>query len=94
MENTFAKYQGISACWIEKCTFSIGIVAIAQSRFPGLFVLPQVPLCRIDQAKTISLIGLEVPALGTLAGLPPRGVSGSLAFSAGYQPMVANKRKI
>jgi len=29
MENTFAKYQGISACWIEKCTFNVGIVAIA-----------------------------------------------------------------
>jgi len=27
-----------------------------------------------------------VPALGTLAGAPPRGVSGSLAFSAGLQP--------
>ena len=30
MENTFAKYQGISACWIEKCTFNVGIVAMAQ----------------------------------------------------------------
>jgi hypothetical protein len=29
MENAFAKYQGISACWIEKCTFSVGIVAMA-----------------------------------------------------------------
>jgi hypothetical protein len=35
------------------------------------------------------LIGLEVPALGTLAGAPPRGVSGSPAFSAGYQPCLS-----
>jgi len=32
---------------------------------------------------------LEVPALGTLAGAPPRGVSGSPAFSAGYQPCLS-----
>jgi hypothetical protein len=31
MENTFASYEGISACWIEKCTFISGIVAIALS---------------------------------------------------------------
>jgi hypothetical protein len=34
-------------CWLNQ----------AKSRFPSLFVLPQVPLCRVDQAKTISLIG-------------------------------------
>jgi len=32
MENDFAKYQGISAWWDEKCTFSVGIVAIALPR--------------------------------------------------------------
>jgi hypothetical protein len=30
MENPFASYEGISACWIEKCTFISGIVAMAQ----------------------------------------------------------------
>ena len=30
-----------------------------------------------------------MPALGTLAGAPPRGVSGSPAFSAGYQPCLS-----
>jgi hypothetical protein len=39
-------------CWVNQ----------AKSRFPGLFVLPQVPLCRVDQAKTISLIGDEIAA--------------------------------
>ena len=34
-------------CWVSQ----------AKSRFSGLFVLPQIPLCRINQAKTISLIG-------------------------------------
>jgi hypothetical protein len=29
MENAFASYEGISACWIEKCTFISGIVAMA-----------------------------------------------------------------
>ena len=29
MENAFARYEGISACWIEKCTFISGIVAMA-----------------------------------------------------------------
>ena len=30
MENVFAKYEGISVCWIEKCTFISEIVAMAQ----------------------------------------------------------------
>lgn len=30
-----------------------------------------------------------MPALGTLAGAPPRGVFGSPAFSAGYQPCLS-----
>jgi hypothetical protein len=30
MENDFVSYEGISACWIEKCTFISGIVAMAQ----------------------------------------------------------------
>jgi hypothetical protein len=30
MENIFAKYEGISGRWIEKCTFISGIVAMAQ----------------------------------------------------------------
>src|SRR4051794_3603009 len=32
MENTLARYEGISACWIEKCTFISGIVAMARDR--------------------------------------------------------------
>src|SRR3954454_9035963 len=31
MENAFARYEGISACWIEKCTFISGIVAMARN---------------------------------------------------------------
>src|SRR3954470_8943710 len=30
MESAFARYEGISVCWIEKCTFISGIVAMAQ----------------------------------------------------------------
>src|SRR4051794_20562668 len=30
MENAFARYEGISVCWIEKCTFISGIVAMAR----------------------------------------------------------------
>jgi hypothetical protein len=32
MENNFVSYEGISACWIEKCTFISGIVAMAHPR--------------------------------------------------------------
>jgi hypothetical protein len=52
----------------------------------GPFLLPQVPLCRVNQAKIISLIGLEVPALRTLAGAPPRGALSAPFFSADHQP--------
>jgi hypothetical protein len=34
MENAFASYEGISACWIEKCTFISGIVAMARLGLP------------------------------------------------------------
>jgi hypothetical protein len=63
-------------CWVNQ----------AKSRFPSLFALPQVPLCRVNQAKIISLIGLEVPALRTLAGAPPRGSLSAPFFSADHQP--------
>src|ERR671910_3154497 len=63
-------------CWVNQ----------AKSQFPGLFLLPQVPLCRVNQAKIISLIGLEVPALRTLAGAPPRGTLSAPFFSADHQP--------
>ena len=49
-------------------------------------MLPQVPLCRVNQAKIISLIGLEVPALRTLAGAPPRGALSAPFFCADHQP--------
>ena len=43
MENDFVSYEGISACWIEKCTFISGIVAIAlvlqQRDAPGQLAL-------------------------------------------------------
>ena len=58
-----------------------------------LFALPQIPLCRVDQAKTISLIGLEVPALGTLAGVPPRGLQAAQRFPRDINRSVAGNRK-
>jgi len=45
MENAFASYEGISASWIEKCTFISGIVAIA---------LPGVARCLRHQARRIA----------------------------------------
>jgi hypothetical protein len=71
-------------CWVNQ----------AKSRFPSLFVLPQVPLCRVNQAKIISLIGLEVAALRTLAGAPPRGALSAPFFSADLQPKVVSNRKV
>jgi hypothetical protein len=45
------------------------------------------------QSKIISLIGLEVRALRTLAGAPPRGALGLPLFSTGSQPEIESKRK-
>jgi hypothetical protein len=67
-------------CWVDQ----------AKSRLLDLFVLPQVPLCRVNQAKIISLIGLEVRALRTLAGASPRGALGLSLFSADHQPQVVD----
>src|SRR3954468_7449423 len=65
----------------------------AKSRLPGLSRSSQGPLCRVVQAKTISLIGLEVPALRTPAGAPSREVSGGRVFPLVTNRAVAGQRK-
>src|SRR5689334_7571828 len=54
MENASARYEGISVCWIEKCTFISGIVAMARGH-----VARRSPENGLDVARRERRIGLE-----------------------------------
>src|SRR5689334_20055918 len=98
MENASARYEGISVCWIEKCTFISGIVAMALEARAGRHVHPDDPLLMDHQP--LGLVALP-PAFATVRRLglglllhparPDRGPARHALERRNLRPQVRNR---